>query len=244
MFDNEIEEVRHFLNEKKKESKITEIKYKSKVKWPYGGGKNIIFKEDVGVELGSPQMRSVSFQLWTEDKKRVRDGKISILGPDLYKSKIKDLPFGKILLLGVNGFNEENTYDRYRELEAIRFDIDLKGYMMKGESQYQREWSRISIEAIKNKFSFNHLGCELINRFKEKEYVEAVEVIFVTSSTNDVIALQNISQRVGRIINAMDKMVKEMSFDCDSCEFIDVCDEVVELRDIKKSLESNKDNNG
>ncbi|MEZ4578964.1 MAG: hypothetical protein R2875_13445 [Desulfobacterales bacterium] len=45
-------------------------------------------------------------------------------------------------------FNADNSYDRYREMELLRYDIHLKGYMMRGVSQYQREWSRVSHEAM------------------------------------------------------------------------------------------------
>ena len=240
MFDAEIEELRSYLSSKKDEKKVKTAKYLKNVKWPSGGGKNIILKDDVGVELGSPRLGSVSFLIWTDNIKNVKDREITIVGSDIYQSTTQDLPFGKVLLIGVHGFNEDNTYDRYREMDAIRYDIDMLGYMMKGVSQYQREWSRVSIEAIKIRFSFQHLGSKLINRFKEKEFVDAVEVLFVTSCKEDVIQLQDASIRVGRVISAMNKMLAEMSFDCDTCEYIDVCDEVTELKDIRDSLESKK----
>lgn len=244
MFDKEIQEVREFLERKKAEKKLDEIKFRKKIKWPEGGGKNIVLKDDVGIELGSPEAGSVSFILWTDDVSRIRDGKITLVGSDLqklYKNGAKNLPFGKVLLVGVHGFNEENTYERYREMELLRYDVDLKGYMMKAVSQYQREWSRVSIEAMENKFSFSYLGSDLIRRFREKEFVDAVEVVFVTSSREDVMELQDLSSRAGRIVAAMNKMLEEMSFDCSACEFVDVCDEVDILKDMRNSLEAGKE---
>ena len=59
-----------------------------------------------------------------------------------------------MVIVGGSDFDEDNTYDRYREMELLRYDIHLKGYMMRGVSQQQREWSRVSKEAINNGFSF------------------------------------------------------------------------------------------
>lgn len=243
MFDKEIAEINEFLLRKKKEKKLQELKFKKEVKWPEGGGKNIILKDDVGIELGSPEDGSCSFVLWTNDPEKINDNRISVVGediPKLYKQGLKNIPFGKIALLSVSGFNEENTYDRYREIENTRYDVDLKGYMMKAVSQLQREWARVSIEAAKNKFSFADLGSDLIKRYKQKDYVTAVEIIFVTSSGKDVFELDGISERTGKIIRAMNKMFEEMNFDCKTCEFVDVCDEVEELKAFRDSMEADK----
>ncbi len=240
MFDNEIKEIQSFLKRKNDETKITCFNFEKSVSWPSGEGRNIIFKEDVGVEIGNPQIGSVSFLLWSDNIDLINDGKISVVGPDISEAPSFDLPFCKIVIAGVEGFNKDNTFKRYRELEAIRYDVDLKGYMMKGMSQYQREWSRISKEAILNGFSFKHLGNALIEKFSEIDYVTSVETVFVTSSSKDVNELSDIAIRIGRIINAMNKMLEEMSLDCEACEYIDVCDQVRELKEMKESLE--KDN--
>ncbi len=241
MFTKDVDTVQAFLDTKKKEKILQTLKYQKKMNWPAGGGRNIVLMDDVALELGSPRAGSVSFLLWTQEPGKVKDGRIRLVGPDLphlYKSGAKEVPFGKIVLLEVKGFDEENTYERYREIEATRFDVDLKGYMMKAASQYQREWSRISREAMKNKFSLSHLGTDLIARYRRLDYVNAVELIFITSSAADVQHLQETANRVGRIISAMNKMLEEMSFDCSECEYVDVCDEVEELGKLKSALES------
>jgi CO dehydrogenase/acetyl-CoA synthase beta subunit len=78
--------------------------------------------------------------------------------------------------------NAENIYDRYREMDHLRYDISLKGYMMRAVSQYMREWSRISKEAINKGFSLFTLGGALIDKYRKLNYIDAVEIIFVTSS--------------------------------------------------------------
>jgi CO dehydrogenase/acetyl-CoA synthase beta subunit len=203
--------------------------------WPEGGRRNIVLKEDMGLELGSPDTKSLSSILWTEDTELINDYSITLIGPDISQSHGKNLPFAKIVLAGVSGFNEENTYARYRDMELIRYTLDLKGYMLRAASQYQIEWSRISSEAIKSGFSFDILGSALIQMFREKPYVTAVEIIYVTSSASDIRELKDITSDTSRVIGAMNKMAREMDFDCDECEYQDVCDDAAELKKMREA---------
>ncbi len=242
LFENTFSEIRNYAEKRSARSRLAAADGKD---WPRGSGRNVVLSDEVGVELGNPQMASASILLWTENQDLVCDGKITLIGPDVHASAGKSLPFGKVVLVGVKGFNEENTYDRYKEIEAIRYAIDLKGYMMRAVSQYQREWSRVSREAVQYGFSFEVLGSALRNEYFKKDYVYSVEFIFVTSSPEDVDELREITKNVSRTINAMDKMFKEMESDCEECEYNDVCDEVVALKSMKKARDQKRrDANG
>ena len=116
--------------------------------WPPGGGRNIVLKEDMGLELGSPEMDSVSCLLWTGDHSRITDGRITLVGPDFPECMGKSLAFGKVVLAGVEGFDEDNAYDRHKDMDFLRYELDLKGFMMRAVSQYMREWCRISRDAL------------------------------------------------------------------------------------------------
>jgi CO dehydrogenase/acetyl-CoA synthase beta subunit len=107
--------------------------------------------------------------------------------------------------------------------------------MIRAVSQYQREWSRISNEALGNAFSFDILGSALREEYLKKSFVHAVEFLFVTSSGEDVSQLQEITKNVGRTISALNKMLNEIDPDCDECEYNDVCDEVGELKGMRNS---------
>lgn len=203
--------------------------------WPSGKGRNVVLADEMAVELGNPKMNSVSCLIWTQNTDLIRDGKISLVGPDIREAGGQSLPFGKVVLLGVSGFDEESAYDKYKEMEAIRYSLDLKGYMIRAVSQYQREWSRVSHEAVNSGFSFEVLGRALRQEYLKKDFVHAVEFLFVTSSAEDVGELQEITKNVGRTISAMNKMLSEIDPDCDECEYNDVCDEVDELKKMKKN---------
>ena len=145
-----------------------------------------------------------------------------------------------MVLLAVSGFDEESAYDKYKEMESVRYSLDLKGYMIRAVSQYQREWSRSSKEAVQKGFSFDVFGSALQREYLKKDYIHAVEFLFVTSSAEDVGELQDITKNVGRTISAMNKMLSEIDPDCDECEYNDVCDEVDEIKKMKKNRDEKR----
>ncbi|MCX5851602.1 MAG: hypothetical protein NT072_06055 [Deltaproteobacteria bacterium] len=204
--------------------------------WPKGGGRNIVLKEDMGLELGAPEKESLSCLLWTENLSSVADGAITLVGPDFPESAGKSLPFGKVVLVGVEGFTEDNAYDRHRKMDLVRYSLDLRGFMIRAVSQYMKEWCRVSTEALREGFSARVLGSALIGLFREEPFVKAVEVIFFTSSTSDVVRLREITAPAEKIISAMNKMAEEMDFDCERCDYQAVCDDASQLKSMRDSL--------
>ncbi len=243
LFDKQYNEIIHYLEEKRNSGLVKESAFIKKEDWPSANKRNLVLARDTAVELGNPAKESTAFLIWVDDPVKVKDGRISLVGPDFSECKGRSIPFGKVVIAGVKGFNEENSYLRYREMDALRYRIDLKGYMMKAASQYQREWSRVSQEALGRGFSAGVLGSALLNSFKGLEFVETCEVIFVTSSGEDVSDLKQISKAVTQIAGAMNKMLEELSFDCDACEYVEVCRDVLELKKMKDSAKRKMKNN-
>lgn len=237
LFGDTLIDIRKYIEGKNCQSWVAN---EQKNVWPSGKGRNVVLSEDMALELGNPQMNSVSCLIWTQKPGLIHDGKINLIGPDIKESGEKSLPFGKVVLVEVSEFDEENAYDKYKEMEAVRYSLDLKGYMIRAVSQYQREWSRISREAVKKGFSFEVLGSALREEYFKKDYIHAVEFLFVTSSAEDVGELQEITKNVGRTISAMNKMLSEIDPDCDECEYNDVCDEVDELKGMKKARDEKR----
>jgi len=202
--------------------------------WPEGGPRNIVLAGDVGLELGNPENDSIANILWTDDLSLVKDESITLIGPDFPESAGKRLPFGKIVLVGVEGFNEDNTYDRCSELDLLRYDIDLEGFMLRAVSQYQREWCRISKTALNEGFSAGHLGSVLMKMLKKTPYVRSAEIVFLTSSQDYIQKLRDIVNPAVRVVAAMNKMANELELDCEECEFEDVCDEADEMKEMRE----------
>ena len=236
MFDHHLDRLRGFLTENAGRPDFFEFTAEKPPPWPAAGNNNLVLSSDTGVELGSPKTAATSFLLWTDRPEAVRHGRISLIGPDIHQDRRPLSPFGKAVLVNVSGFDENNSYDRYREMELAKYDVRLAGYMMRAVSQYQREWSRISKAAVAGGFSLSVLGGALIHELMRKPYVNAVEILFVTAGVPEVLALKSIGDGVADIIGAMNKMAEEMRFDCSACEYQAVCDEVSELRSMRNAM--------
>ncbi len=237
LFDAYIKEVRDYLDERRQRQDASIFDSNPPSSWPAGQKNNLVLSADTAVELGSPRTASTSFLLWTEDPAVVHHGRTTLIGPDVFQESRSQVPFGKAVLAGVTGFDEENSYDRFREMELAKYDLRLAGYMMRAVSQYQREWSRVSRKAVEEKFSLSFLGQALTQELITLPYVTAVEIIFVTASIEDVLALKSIGDGVAAIIGAMNKMVEEMDFDCSSCEYREICDSAAELRAMRNAIQ-------
>ncbi|NOY68773.1 MAG: hypothetical protein GXP53_04680 [Deltaproteobacteria bacterium] len=239
LFDKDYNAITAFLDRKRNTGNVSEFIHtihNGQTKWPTEKNRNLVLGPDTAVELGNPKDASTSFLLWVNQPDKIKDGRITVVGPDLPLLNGQRVSFGKVVIVDASDFDADNSYDRFREMELLRYDIHLKGYMMRGVSQQQREWSRVSTDAINNGFSFKNLGGALIEKFSALDYVRSTETIFITSSKEDVLEMQNISNNVIQLINAMHKMAEEMSFDCDTCDYNDVCGDVAELRAMRKSL--------
>jgi CO dehydrogenase/acetyl-CoA synthase beta subunit len=235
LFDKYADEIESYLARKQGEGNVSVFFNQGGSSWPLSKNRNLVLRQDTAIELGNPKDASTSFQIWRTEPDSVMNRRISLVGPDLSQIKSSQISFGKIIIVGGNDFNEENSYGRYRALELVRYDIHLKGYMMRGASQYQREWSRISKEAMDNGFSLGVLGGALIDKFLELDFVRSVEVVFITAGRQDVLEMKAVSDQVMKVIGAMNKMSSELSFDCQSCAYTDVCGDVAELRAMRNS---------
>jgi len=198
--------------------------------WPRNDKNHVILADDTAIDLGHPQTESLAFMLWTESMDKVEDGRITIIGSDLPKIRDKKVPFGKITLLRCHGINEDNAYDTYAELDMVRYKLNIDDYMLRALPQNMREWSRVSKKGLDSGFSLQVLGSELIHDYKQLEYVDAAEIIFITSSVEDIRRLKPIGEKTTRIIEAMNKIFDGMDNDCNSCSFRDVCNEIDGLK--------------
>ncbi len=236
LFEDVIRELRTWMDGMKASAHGYAEHAAGRIPWPEGERGNIVMQADTAVELGNPRDESVSFLVWTPQPDLVRDGVTTLIGPDVSSYPGASLPFGKAVLIGVDGFTEDNCYERHREIEIARYGMNLKGYMIRAVSQYMREWSRISREAIADGFSLTVLSSALGETYRKLAYVTSVETLFVTSSPDDVRSLRPIGERAVRLISAMNKMAQELSFDCGTCDYTDVCSEVDALKSMRQSM--------
>lgn len=226
-----IENLRQYMSDPKTSGPIRQMHHNQRVSWPAGNGRNVVLISDMAIEVGGPKVESFAFTLCVNDEVTVRDGMITLIGPEIVRQSPQVLPFGKLVIAKIRGLSETNYAEFSRDLDAIRFMVDLKGYMIRAELQYLKEWSRISKEALRNGFSLETLAGALIDEYKTVADVEAVEVILVTSTNDDVKNLRAIMDEATRFVAAIKKRAEEPLMECDDCEFQVACTTVKEMEE-------------
>jgi len=193
--------------------------------------RNTILKEDTFVELGNPSVASCSFVIWSDDLSCVADGRITSIGADIQESEGKSLPFGQVIIVGGTELKEEH----YLDLERTQYTSDqIEGYMLR--SVPRRVWSRVSHEAADRGFSLETLGRALMSIFRWKHpLIQATEIVFVTSSKEDVNQLNGIAAGVRKFSGELRKLVRQddgtydcTEYSCDTCDEKAVCDSIRE----------------
>jgi len=194
-----------------------------------GANPKIILRGDTFVELGSPDAGSCAVVLWTETPSLIRDGTVTLIGPDVREAAGSSLPFGQIVLVGGTDLSAEE----HQAIGQAQYVADqIEGYMVRSSSR--NIWSRVSNEAATRGFSFETLGRSLMLIYKSSlPKVQAMEIVFVTSSRDDVLRLNDIARAVSDISMEIVKehwkargFDLECDLDCRSCHDKDVCDDV------------------
>ena len=204
-----------------------------------GASSGIVLRGDTFVEMGSPDAGSCAFVLWTDNPSLIRDGKITLVGPDIPESEGDSLPFAQVLLVGGSSLGDAE----HSALEQNQYISDrIEGYMVK--STPERMWTRVDKEVAARGFHFETLGKALMAVFKsEVPKVEAMEVLFVTSGKEDVQQLDDIAAQVRKIgkdivretwlARGYDILECTLGWDCSTCTDKDVCDEIRQVLKIR-----------
>ena len=116
LFDKQFSEIRTFLDRKQRQGIVSEFIHKTETDWPTEKNRNLVLGPDTAVELGNPKDASTSFLLWVNAPEKIKNGRITVVGPDLPQLTGKQVSFGKVVMIDAPDFNADNTYDRYREM--------------------------------------------------------------------------------------------------------------------------------
>jgi CO dehydrogenase/acetyl-CoA synthase beta subunit len=198
-----------------------------------------VLADDVGVELGPPTEASCSLVLRTSDLSLVHTGRVTLVGPDLPQTEPGTrLSFAQVVVVGIAS---EATPDPFT-LENLSFLTHrLPGYMAR--SIPGRLWVRISRETHAHGLTFRTVGEALISAYlSEVPEVAFAEVLFVTSSRDDVAALAPIALAAEVVARHHRKLALSEDGDlscvdmtCDTCEEKPVCDGLREMIQHRRS---------
>lgn len=240
LFKESLENLASYLENVRAGNNLREYDYNPFAAWPEK--QSLVLREDTAVELGSA--RSLFMVLWTGRPEAIRPGRILLIGPDpsgLADRGRSETPFTQVVLVQ-GSFRDD--YETYRELRDTVFDTRPEGVSMRFWPDRQKVWCRVGREALDKGFNLMRYGCALIKRLGSLPAVKAAEVIFATEAPDGCALPASFIRRVGDTVEALQKMYEETHFDCESCEYNEVCEEVEALREIRERLRKERGNGG
>ena len=201
------------------------------------GDKNsVIFLSDTAFELGGNNKPCVSILAISSDLEL--SNSVYLQGPDLDKIK-SDSPFGKFVFVQMKNFdNEQDTFNKIKELEALRYHLNVDGFMTRASALNMREQIRVSKKAIKSGVTFSDYGNTLLQEFLKFPYVKSAEIYFATDFDNFEY-LNSIAKKINQTTSALNHIFDNVMFDCSTCNLKEICDEVdglieLHLKNVKK----------
>lgn len=199
--------------------------------WKDVGGNQIILRKDTAYELGGGTLPAVSSVAFTDSTDLVAEDSVLLIGDDLPLIK-KDTPFARIALIRVNEAamgNGDALYQAIRKIEYARYHVNPEGYMMRISAFTHREAVRVSRKALNKGLDFAKVGKLLIEEYKKRAPVEAVQLLFVTAPDFPYERLRAIMEKSESITTALDHLLKNIKMDCQTCSLKTVCEEVEAL---------------
>lgn len=203
--------------------------------WPAGGGNLWITAADTSVELGAPDLPSALLTLITDHPSWLTDGRITLLGPDISELEGRRASIAKIIFVEAPGVKDGDLYDFFIDVNLARLGASLSGCMTRASSGMNRDWCRISREAVRAGISVSHIAGGEMACIRRVAGVGGVEAVVVTSSEEDVVSLARIAVGTQRVISALCKISTETLHDCAACEFSDLCSSLDELKGLREA---------
>lgn len=200
--------------------------------WTMGSLNELILKKDSQFELGGSYKPAVNYQCVTTLESFIQKDEILLYGKDL--SEINgDVSFARLAFLQINDLEDDDTaYNAIKELEFIKYNMNLEGYMMRASTMDKREQVRIAKTAINRGISFENVGNAFINKYKENPLVKAVKIIFITSDMPIFKQLTSNAEKIDKITLTLNHVLISINLDCHSCNLKSICDEVEGMREL------------
>lgn len=198
--------------------------YNKDLVWTDVGYSQVILRRDTAFEL-----EGVGFNLVTSSC--VDDG-IVVVGDEL-DNITAERKFARVSLVQIEkSCNEQEYYKVIKKVDYVKYHYFPEGYMIRTTSRSHKESVRVAESALKKHISFEKVGNLLINKYKENSMVKAVKVIFITAKEADYKKLEVLAEKSVSITETLNHTMNSVKFDCDTCNFKPVCDEVEGLKEL------------
>ena len=234
LFREPIEDLKDCLADADKRKELQGTKCSMISSWPRGS--SLVLQADTALELGGAE-GSLFIILWTEQDGVISPGQISLVGPDIQEVENKKLPVAQVIMV-YGDFQDE--YETYQLFLDTLLGVNLKDISIRFWPDRQRIWYRVSDQALKSGFNLMRCGCTLLNRLQSLPAVKGVEIILSTEHLKINPLLQKAAAKSSEILEALVKIHEDLNFDCEDCDYKDVCDEVGALKDIHRRLQGER----
>jgi len=193
-------------------------------------------EEETRIELGGFGRDSFSLVYPIEEDDLIRNGHITLLGPELNPESNEQLDFGIFLLVGVRTLTEST----YRELNSFNFISNgIDGFSIR--TIPRRFWCRISHDLMEKKLSLETLGNAIIQLYKSKfnDNIFAIEIFFINSDREAIEKFLALTSQV--TLEFKEKWKKKVDdwkkrIDCEYNWGCEICPYQIECQDVKKLL--------
>jgi CO dehydrogenase/acetyl-CoA synthase beta subunit len=198
----------------------------------------IILREDTYIELGHPSVGSCSAALATHEPSLVMNGQITLVGPDVAETSQKAVPFAQIAIARSTADIEETSSAMDK---VLHISAQTEGYMLR--SIPTMVWARVSKEAARSGFSLYQHGSRLLSLLREEcADIVAAEILFATSSREDVAGLKAIVEKANNKLRKLMTYERKpdgtyecmTALDCNECSEKPICDTIREVITIRK----------
>jgi CO dehydrogenase/acetyl-CoA synthase beta subunit len=215
------------------------------IKVGLGKHKEIILQEETRLELGGIGNKSFSLVfpfINLEIINHIKNGTITLIGPEIKDISDPSTEFGLIILIGGRTINEKD-WDSLRQFSLISNGIE--GFLIR--TIPRKFWCRISENIIEN-FSFEFLGNAIFYLYKQQfiDLIESMEIIFISAYTDVIDEFVKITSEINNHIN--EKWLKkienwkkkidcEYDWGCEICPYRDTCYDIKQVLVEREKIE-------
>ena len=201
-----------------------------------GAYKEVILQEETGLELGGMNKKSFLLIYPIKENNLIKDGNITIIGPEINSLHESSVNFGILLLINVkSGSNEQ-----LKGLSSFTFISDsIEGFSIR--SIPRKFWSRISRDILKKGFSIHFLANAILYlyRIQFSDIIKAMEILIISSYSDSIEKFLSVSKDISyklkeNWLKKIDNWKKRI--DCDYDWGCEICPYQVECYEIKKVL--------
>ena len=200
--------------------------------WKDIGCNQFLLAQESAFELGASGLPSVNLTAATSSAGVIATDRIVLYGPDL-PSVTGNVPYARIALLNIDDIADDtDAYHVLKDLDFIKYDIHPEGFVIRTSSFDRREQIRVAKSAVKNGIDFTAVGNLFLNKYKAHERVKNVQLVFICADIPVFAELTKIAEKANNIVLALNHVLSDMNFDCNSCNMKAICDEVEGMREL------------